>query len=386
MSSPTALLTLVLLTSGLVTSCAPREWPPLWAGYTATFMDGQIRVIDRDAGDRTTSEGQAYAMFFALVANDRTRFDKLLRWTELNLAQGDLSAHLPAWLWGRSADGAWGVLDANSASDADVWLAYTLYEAGDAWREPRYTRLAEQLATRVAEEEVVAVPTLGPTLLPGARGFARDGTYRLNVSYLPLQLFIALSARQPDGPWQAIATTIPRIVRASSPHGFATDWIEFTPDGAFVPSSQGSYDAIRTYLWAGLLDPATPSRDALLSALGGMAPHVRANGRPPARVNANGTIKDGNGSIGFSAAIVPYLEAVGETRLAREQQARVSDARDTQTGVLGRPARYYDQNLALFALGATERRYSFDARGRFKAKWMDTADLDRGSTGEISAR
>src|SRR5262245_44672844 len=81
-------------------SCTPRDWPRVWAAYTSWFMDGQIRVIDRDSGDRTTSEGQAYAMFFTLVANDRERFDKLLRWTELNLADGDLSARLPAWLWG----------------------------------------------------------------------------------------------------------------------------------------------------------------------------------------------------------------------------------------------------------------------------------------------
>jgi endoglucanase len=380
-----ALVTLVLA-SGVATSCSPREWPSLWTSYTATFMDGQIRVIDRDSNDRTTSEGQAYGMFFALVANDRPRFDKLLRWTEVNLAEGDLSARLPAWLWGRGADDRWDVLDANSASDADVWLAYALFEAGDAWRDPRYTRLAEALATRIADEEVVHVPPLGPVLLPGAHGFVRDGTYRLNASYLPLQLFIALGERQPRGPWTAIADTIPRIVRASAPGGFATDWIEVGPGGAFTPSSHGSYDAIRTYLWAGVLDPDTPSRDALLQTLGGMVNVVRASRKPPARVRANGTVHDGNGPIGFAAALVPYLEAVGETRLAREQLSRVRDARDAQTGLLGRPAKYYDQNLALFALGATERLYWFDARGRLRTNWMGSIDGDERRTQQISAR
>ena len=358
------------LVSGLATSCAPRDWPSLWTSYASTFMDDQIRVIDRDAGDRTTSEGQAYGMFFALVANDRVRFDKLLRWTERNLAEGDLSTRLPAWLWGQGADDSWGVLDTNSASDADVWLVYTLYEAGDAWRDPQYTRLADALASRIADEEVVDVPALGPLLLPGARGFAHQGKYRLNVSYLPLQLFIALGARQPRGPWNAIARTIPRIVQASSPRGFATDWVEVGSDGAFTPSSHGSYDAIRTYLWAGVLDPTTPSRDALLKTLGGMAPVVHASRRPPARVSATGVIADANGPIGFSAAMVPYLDALGETRLAREQRARVRDARDAQTGLLGRPPKYYDQNLALFALGAAERLYWFDARGRLHTDWM----------------
>jgi endoglucanase len=115
--------------------------PQMWKNYAAGFMDNQVRVIDHDANDRTTSEGQAYAMFFALVANDGARFDGLLHWTEVNLASGDLASHLPAWSWGKAPNGKWGVLDVNSASDADVWMAYTLLEAGVAWKEAHYTWL-----------------------------------------------------------------------------------------------------------------------------------------------------------------------------------------------------------------------------------------------------
>ena len=76
MPGPRTVMTLVLA-CGMAISCAAQEWPPLWNSYATSFMDEQVRVIDRDAGDRTTSEGQAYAMFFALVANDRARFDSL---------------------------------------------------------------------------------------------------------------------------------------------------------------------------------------------------------------------------------------------------------------------------------------------------------------------
>src|SRR5262245_48780456 len=141
MAEATRKVVSVLLVLAVEVGCSAQEFPPLWRSYTAAFMDDQIRVIDRDASDRTTSEAQAYAMFFALVANDRARFDSLLHWTELNLASGDLAAHLPAWLWGRRPDKEWGVIDANSASDADVWMAYTLLEAGRAWGQSRYTEL-----------------------------------------------------------------------------------------------------------------------------------------------------------------------------------------------------------------------------------------------------
>jgi len=354
---------------GALASCGPGEWPRLWSHYSSSFMDGQIRVIDRDSGDRTTSEGQAYAMFFTLVANDRTRFDKLLRWTELNLAAGSLAERLPAWLWGRSADGDWRVLDANSASDADVWMAYSLFEAGSAWSEPRYTRLAEQLAARIADEEVADVPRIGRMLLPGPRGFHGDGKYRLNVSYLPLQLFVALGEWHRDGPWKEIAEQIPALVRASSPNGFATDWIDVSEDGGVTPSSHGSYDAIRAYLWAGMLDPESPSRAEMLQAMPGMARIVRTVRTPPAKVTAAGVVDDPKGPVGFSAALLPYLDALGERGLAREQWSRTRSSIDVDSGLLGRPPKYYDQNLALFAVGAREGLFWFDARGRLRTKW-----------------
>ena len=85
--SARALMSLMLVAAAEI-DCAGPTWPSLYQSYARAFLDNQIRVIDRDTGDRTTSEGQAYAMFFALVANDRARFDGLLRWTELNLAAG----------------------------------------------------------------------------------------------------------------------------------------------------------------------------------------------------------------------------------------------------------------------------------------------------------
>jgi endoglucanase len=359
----------LLLVIGAATGCAAPEWPRLWNSYTAAFMDDQVRVIDHDAGDRTTSEGQAYGMFFALVANDRTRFDGLLRWTERNLASGDLSAHLPAWLWGRDSNNRWDVLDANSASDADVWMAYALLEAGEAWREPRYSRIGAGLATRIAAEEVVSVPGVGPVLLPGAMGFHQNDSYRLNASYLPLQLFIALGHLHPEGPWRQVASHIPALVRASAPHGVATDWVEFAVDGDFTPSPFGSYDAIRVYLWTGMLDPSTEGAHEMLDAIAGMAPHLRGNAEPPAKITPDGVVEDPRGPVGFSAALLPYLSALGEKKIESEQSARVRAQIDSKTGLYGRPAKYYDQNLGLFATGWRERQFLFDAQGRLKTRW-----------------
>jgi hypothetical protein len=50
--------------------CKQGPWQ-LWTSYEAQFIDPQGRVVDPQGGNRTTSEGESYALFFALVNNDR---------------------------------------------------------------------------------------------------------------------------------------------------------------------------------------------------------------------------------------------------------------------------------------------------------------------------
>jgi len=352
-----------------------QDWQSLWKSYNAGFMDNQVRVIDHTEGERTTSEGQAYAMFFSLVANDQARFDGLLHWTEQNLADGDLSTHLPAWLWGRKSNNEWGVVDSNSASDADLWMAYTLLEAGKAWNDARYTKLGSDLAHMIAMREVGQVPGLGVTLLPAATGFRPEEThsnsYRLNASYLPLQVVLGVGHLAPGGPWQKVADSIPALVRDSAPHGFASDWIDFKTDGDPQPSPVCSYDAIRVYLWAGMLDAKTPGRDAILDSLPGMANYLRTNSVPPAKVGLDGSVQDPKGPPGFSAVLIPYAAALGDNQLRDQQLSRVQSSQNSQTGLLGNPPRYYDQNLALFALGWMQHEFSFDSEGALQLKWKN---------------
>jgi endoglucanase len=350
-------------------SSGAQDWQSLWTSYVRGFMDGQIRVIDHDAGDRTTSEGQAYGMFFALVADDRPHFDGLLRWTEQNLAAGDLSANLPAWLWGHGANNQWGVIDRHSAADADLWMAYTLLEAGKAWNEPRYTKIGTGLAHHIAAEEVVQVPDLGAIVIPGP-GFQHGNSYRLNASYVPLQLILRLDQLLPDGPWGKVAETVPALVNASAPHGFVSDWTDFKANtGLQTAPTVGSYDAIRVYLWAGMLDKSTRGRDALLKSLSGMESYLRTNAIPPEKVRPDGTIESPNGPVGFSAALIPFAEALHDDRIENQLMSRVQSDLKPQTGLLGAPPRYYDQNLALFGLGFSQQQFWFDSDGALKLRW-----------------
>ena len=183
-----------VLRSGLVTMLllaafsvqAACTWPA-WEQFKKDYISQEGRVIDpSDARKITTSEGQSYGMFSALAANDRAAFDNILDWTQNNLAQGSLKERLPAWLWGKKENSKWEVLDSNSASDGDVWMAWSLLEAGRLWkRAALYRHRRSALLKRIAREEVVTVPGLGSMLLPGKVGFAEDNSWRFNPSYLP---------------------------------------------------------------------------------------------------------------------------------------------------------------------------------------------------------
>ena len=78
-------------------ACSAAAAWPLWEQFTQRFMQDDGRVIDyTTAQQHSTSEGQSYAMFFALVANQPERFERLWRWSVTNLAGGNVAARLPA--------------------------------------------------------------------------------------------------------------------------------------------------------------------------------------------------------------------------------------------------------------------------------------------------
>jgi endoglucanase len=346
------------------------------------MVDQQGRVIDHSAQERTTSEGQAYAMFFALVANDRARFDKILHWTEINLASGDLAQHLPAWSWGKAPDDQWKPLDLHPASDADLWLAYSLIEAGRLWRDPHYDRLGMALAAQSAQQEAAYIPGLGTALLSGPVGFRPDQqTWLLNPSYYQPSILARLAVVMPTGPWSAILASLDPILDQGSGAGYAMDWViagqgvhpSATPtqyasgDSGAMPI--GGFEAIRVYLWLGIADPDTRGVRTMLAHIPAMSAYLGSHFIPPQQVDAQGKIVNPNGSPGFSAAVAPYLRALGKSSQSKTQIDRLNLAKDSATGLYGKNADYYDQNLVLFSTGWLEGRYRFDRNGMLHVKW-----------------
>ena len=362
-------------------SCESPAWP-LWQTYATRFVQDDGRVLESSLkNNHSTSEGQSYGMLFALIGNDQPRFDTLWRWTSANLAGADIATRLPGWLWGQDTDGQWRLQDANSAADADLWIAYALLEAARLWDRPDYRQDALHLMATIEAQLVVNLPGLGPMVLPGPQGFVQpDALWRLNPSYLPLPLLRRLAKEAPSGPWQAIARNTATMIAQSSRHGFVADWVGYqgtsAQSGVFVSDpingDTGSYDAIRVYLWLGMSDPSEPLAALLLKRLDGMARSTVATGSPPETVEVRHGSARGQSPFGFRAALIPYLQAKGQPGLADQQRHRVELALrealarpDADVG----PPRYYDLMLSLFALGWADKHYRFREDGTLKLSW-----------------
>lgn len=331
-------------------------WPS-WNSFRQKFVSDDGRVVDRSIPQQiTTSEGQAYALMFALIANDRASFDLILRWTENNLASGDLTGQLPGWQWGQRTDGSWGVIDGNAASDADLWIAYVLHEAGQLWEMPRYTARAELLAARILREETAQLPGLGLALLPGPRGFHPDETtWRLNPSYMPIQIMRRFAALYPNSGWQELARTSIEVITLSAPDGFVPEWVDYQADHGFIKPAVAAvgFNAIRVYLWAGMLDSRDAASPLLLNKLAAMGKHV----------SGNGTTGE-NASAGFSSALLPFLKASGLADTLHQQRQRI-----VALAPQDRDDNYYDQVLTLFGLGWLAGRYRFGRQGQLIPGW-----------------
>lgn len=339
-----------------------------WHGFVQRHVQDDGRVIDFAHADlRSTSESQSYALFFALVDNNPVLFDRILAWTRRHLCGGRPDRNLPAWLWGKAGDGQWRVLDENTASDGELWTAYALLEAGRLWNRPGLAQSGRQVLGLMRSAEVVDLPGFGPMLLPGNRGFVQRDRWLLNPSYLPLFVLRRFAAVEPRGPWARLAERSVAMQRAAAPSGFAPDWIAWNGE-AFVADpakgAVGSYDAIRCYLWAGMTDPADPLRRRLLDALPGPARWLRGQPAFAEKVQTRSGSGSGTAPAGFSAALLPYLSALGLPALASAQANRIPAAAPAAEA-LG----YYDRVLVLFGRGWMDRRFRIAADGRLLPAW-----------------
>jgi len=133
------------------------------------YVDADGRVVRRDQGGDTVSEGQAYAMLLAVDRGDEGRFAAVWSWTRRHLQRPD---GLLSWRW---RDGA--VVDPQPASDADVDAARALALAAERFSQPGLRADAAHIAGAVLDHETVTAGSR-TALAAGRRPLADAGRRR----------------------------------------------------------------------------------------------------------------------------------------------------------------------------------------------------------------
>jgi endoglucanase len=245
--------------------------------FLASYVAPDGRVIRKDQGSDTVSEGQAYAMLMAAAVGDRNHFMTVWDWTESHLLEPN---GLLAWHW---AGGR--VVDAQPAADADVGTAAALVMASRRFGDPDLLAAGQNLAAAVVSHET-APSAYGRTLLAGP--WAVTPTKYVDPSYLAPAELDELAAAF-GAPWPALATSArSELLTLTSNGDLPPDWAVIASDQvvhpAAAPGSPGQpavfgFDAVRAPIWMG-----TSCSASLRQAAAGLLP---AFGRGAGKVELN---------------------------------------------------------------------------------------------------
>ena len=235
-------------TSPRAASISAAQWLP----WRDRFTTADGRVVDDVNGHISHSEGQGYGLLLAVLAHDKTTFDRIWGFTQRELLVRDDG--LAAWRW--DPDSNPHVTDINDASDGDILIAYALALAAEAWPSPDYEKAARELATAIGRVLVKRVGDL-TVLMPAAKGYGAaerpDGPV-VNLSYWIFEALPVLGRLAPDTDWSALGDSGHKLLFAArfGPAQLPSNWISLksaapAPAAGFDP--EFGYDAIRIPLY-----------------------------------------------------------------------------------------------------------------------------------------
>jgi len=312
------------------------------------FVTSDGRVIRHDQGGDIVSEGEAYAMVLAEIANRPASVRLIWHWTRLHLQRPDglLSYHA-------AGDGR--VLDPQSAADADTLAAYALlrYHGPDA---AGLHRDGVRLAAAVLAHETV---TMGGRLLLVASTAATASPPTVDPSYLMPPVFRAIAVGTGDARWVRLADDSVRLMRQLTNGGsrLPPDWARFangsltaspSPSGG-GPPSYGA-DAARAPVWFAV-DCDSQSRKLAASWWSLLRPNDDA-----LTLSLDGHVVNGSHAPLSLVAAAAAARAAGEpTTAASLVRAAIRQAQATTT--------YYGDAWAAFGAALQWRAWRVDACG-----------------------
>lgn len=278
--------------------------------YLEKFMSKDGRIIDPDRDKITTSEGQSYMMLRSVAMGNKKVFDLVYKWTKDNLQRKD---YLFAWLWGKNQNGEYKILDYNSASDADVDIAFSLLVAHHKWKDDYYLNEALLIIDAIWNNETKKVGDY-LILMPGFEQ-AKAEKIEVNPSYFFPYAYKFFQKYDKKHDWNCLIDSsyyYLNQVMSKTETGLPPDWF-LIENGEIVLEdsnrSDFSYDAIRVFERVYLNYVRTEDKRTLpiLEKTKFFINKWNETGEFYTNYKKNGELRDKNKFIGAIAVLVPVI-------------------------------------------------------------------------------
>jgi endoglucanase len=342
-----------------------------WRSYVRHYITPEGRVKISEGGEETISEGQAYALLRAVWAGDEATFARVYAWTHHNLGRAKtLGDSLLSWHWGRHPDGSQGVLDANTASDADLDYALALVLAHRrGWKPPpglpAYAEEAQRVAGAILEKEVVTLPG-GDLLLTPGNWHEPGPPYLVNPSYFSPGTYRVLAQVDGDSRWTRLqGDTYGMLGRLTQGWGdgpgkvLVPDWCRVDAQGRPGPAPERGHDfgweAVRLPFRVALDGRWFQSREArewAVKFLPFFKQEWAAQGRLAAVYRLDGTPAATYESPVLYAGVLAAALIAGEQEFARQLAQKIlsSFREEGDRAYFDTPDNYYANNWAWLGL------------------------------------
>ncbi len=237
--------------------------------FLDTYVDADGRVVRRDQGEDTVSEGVSYALLLAQVAGDEGTERLVWQWAQEHLQRDDL---LLAFL----TDASGTVVDDQPATDADLVVAWALSMSND----PDLRAQAPAITDTIRAETVVDT-SAGPVLAAGP--WATGDPATVNPSYWVLPAMRALDLTEMTAAVPAALADVTPGTSVLPPDWARVDSGRLSPTAdpaGLRPEPRYGLDAQRVTVWLAVdCDPDNRRRAASHGVLLRQRPEALSRGQ-----------------------------------------------------------------------------------------------------------
>lgn len=295
--------------------------------YLEKFMSKDGRIIDPDRKNITTSEGQSYMLLRSVAMGNKKTFDLVYKWTKNNLQRKD---YLFAWLWGKNENGEYKILDNNTASDADIDIAFSLLVAYNKWSDKIYLNEALPIINSIWDNETKRVGDY-LILMPGVEQ-TNSNIIEINPSYFFPYAYKFFQKYDVKHDWSTLIDSsfyYLNQVMSQTGTGLPPNWF-LIENGHIVlednERSDFSYDAIRVFQRAYLDYVRTNDKRnlAILEKSKFFIYKWNENKEFYTNYKKDGELRDKNKFVGAIAILVPVISLYDKKAAAEIYEKEVN--------------------------------------------------------------